>query len=137
MVGLQPAQRSSSWRIATLRVASVRADLRHQEHLLAPAGERLAHALFTPRVVIPRVVHERDAAIHCGLDEPGRNRSVFWAPTCQPPSARIETWSPVEPKGRVGTSEGAMAVRTRYRRRPASRKAHLSPKCIDRSRPTR
>ena len=73
MVGLQSAQRILELAHRDFGATSVRADLRHQKDLVAPADERLAHALFTQsRVVVPGVVHERDAAIHCGLDESGR-----------------------------------------------------------------
>ena len=55
------------------RVAAVRADLRHEEHLATAAGERLAHAHFTlALVILPRVVHERDAGVDRRMDDADR-----------------------------------------------------------------
>src|SRR6266568_3974551 len=66
VIGLQAAQRfvELSLRLS-LRPA---VDLRHQEHLLPIAvAKRLPHSdLAGAAVVVPRVVHEVDAAIDCG-----------------------------------------------------------------------
>jgi len=62
-VGLQAVERLVQLPRRLLLRAAV--DLGHQEHLVAiPVGERLAHAdLARAVVVVPGVVHERDAAI--------------------------------------------------------------------------
>ena len=64
MVGLQALQRLVELPQADLLVAAVRADLGHQEDLVAPALEGLAHPLFALAVVVlPGVVEEVDAGI--------------------------------------------------------------------------
>jgi glyoxylase-like metal-dependent hydrolase (beta-lactamase superfamily II) len=64
VVRAQPPERVLELAHGDLAVAPVRADLRHQERLLATAGEGLAHSLFAHAVVVvPRVVEERDARV--------------------------------------------------------------------------
>ena len=70
MIGPETSKRVFELPHGDFRTASVRADFGHQEHLIPPAGERLPHALFAEaRVVVPGVVHERDAGIYGRVDE--------------------------------------------------------------------
>src|SRR6476646_2774554 len=51
----------------------MRTGLRHQEHLVAPPDQRFAHPrLARALVVIPGVVHERDAAVYGRVDQASR-----------------------------------------------------------------
>ena len=70
----EPTQRLLEHAHRRLRVAPVRADLGHEEDLLPPAvGERFPHARLAQAVVVlPRVVHERDARVHGAMQQRGR-----------------------------------------------------------------
>jgi hypothetical protein len=70
VVGLQAPERLLELADRGLAIAAVRADLGHQEDLVAAAAERFAHeGLAASLVVLPRVVHERDAGVHGLLHE--------------------------------------------------------------------
>jgi hypothetical protein len=72
MIGLQPLQRLLQLSLRGRGIAAI--DLRHQEGFIAVAiAQRLAHAEFAvPVTVIPRIIHEVDAAIDRGPDYPHR-----------------------------------------------------------------
>jgi hypothetical protein len=72
MVRLQPAKRVVELAHRDVCTPAVRAHFGHEENLIAPAGERLAHTLFALSVVVlPRVVHERDARVDGGVNQAG------------------------------------------------------------------
>lgn len=72
-VRLQPAQGLVELPHGDLGVASMRADLRHQEHLVAASLERAPHPLLAlVLVVLPRVVEEGDARVDGGVDDADR-----------------------------------------------------------------
>ncbi len=69
-VGLQTAERLFELTHRLAPPAAVRAQLRHQEHVVAPIGDGLAHQRLRSTIVIfPGVVHERDAGIDGGVHE--------------------------------------------------------------------
>ena len=73
MVGLQPAQRLLEHLQRQVRAAAVRADLGHQEDLVAPALEGPAQPVLGSAVlVLPAVVEEGDAGVDGLVDEPDR-----------------------------------------------------------------
>ena len=73
IVGLQAAERVLELPHGGAGIAPVHAGLGHQEDLVAASDQRLAHArLAHALVVVPRVVHEGDAAVDGRMDEPGR-----------------------------------------------------------------
>ena len=76
-------------------------DLGHQEHFLAVAvPQGLAHAdLALAVVVVPAVVHEVDAVVDGGADDPDALVSSSCMPMCDPPSPTSDTFS-------RGTAEG-------------------------------
>jgi hypothetical protein len=89
VIGLQAAQRLFQLFHGRARVAPVHAGLRHQKDLVAAAGEGLAHPCFAHAlVVVPGVVHERDAAVDSGMDEPSRLPLRFRQP--QMPAAQCQ-----------------------------------------------
>ena len=64
IIGAQASQRLLELAHRHLRVAPMRADLRHQEHLVAPVFNCAAHPLFAVAVVVfPRVVQEIHARV--------------------------------------------------------------------------
>ena len=70
IVGLEAAQRFLELPHRDPRVASVRADLGHEEHAIAAIGDGAAHPDFAlVLVVFPGVVHERDAGVDRGVDD--------------------------------------------------------------------
>jgi hypothetical protein len=72
-VGLQPLQRLFELAHGLPLAAAVRAQLRHEEHLVAPSRQRLPHDFLAAAVVIfPRVVHEGDSAVDRGMHDPDR-----------------------------------------------------------------
>ena len=73
MVGLQTPQRLFELPHGHLLVAAVGADLRHQEHTVASPAQRLAHPLLAAMIVVlPGIVHERDAGINRFVKDPRR-----------------------------------------------------------------
>jgi len=78
VIGPEPSKRLLEHAEGELAAAPVRADLRHQENLVAPPLERLAQpVLGLAVVVLPAVVEERDAGIDRlrGRGGPRRRRS--------------------------------------------------------------
>ncbi len=70
IVGLQAPQRVFELPHRDLGVAPVRADLRHEEDLVATIDDRPAHALLAePVVVVPGVVEEGDARADGGVHQ--------------------------------------------------------------------
>src|SRR5687768_4759772 len=73
VVGLQTTQRVLELAHPDLRVAPMRAHLRHQEDPIPTTDERLAHALLAlPVVVFPGVIHEGDPRVDGLMDDAGR-----------------------------------------------------------------
>src|SRR5687768_6678610 len=73
VVGLQTPQRLLELVHPDLRIAPMRAHLRHEEDPIPAANEGPAHALLAlSLVILPGVVHERDAGIDGFMDDPRR-----------------------------------------------------------------
>ena len=74
IVGAQAPQRVFELAHRDSGVAAVRADLRHQEHTVTAVRDRLGPCAVSLEtiVVVPGVVHERDAGIDRSMGEPHR-----------------------------------------------------------------
>ena len=70
MIGLETFQRFFELPHGHLFIAAMRADLGHQKHFVAFAGQRLAHPFLAAMVVVfPGVVEEVDAGVDGFVDD--------------------------------------------------------------------
>ena len=104
MIGLKPPQRLLQHARRSHTFAAVRADLGHQKDFVSAPLQAFAHPVFgLSAVIFPAVVKERDAAIHCFLDDAnGRLLFVFRVSQVMPTEAQgRDLWS-WRPKGLMG-----------------------------------